>query len=315
MSSVAMLRSYFNIHTRLKTVPSLQLFFWYLWICANDGISSTNELEAFVESPFDSVFHWLVEDEWQEWHNDKAKLNILSASVYNTKGLTARLTPIGPQVLMVLFFASFSAFPEYLTLGNRSVPRPKSNTIKSRHLHTMYRECRKSHTRDPLKRRPLRHHRSVIINRGYVARHKVVRPARDGILQNLRPLGGQLLCQRISSSLLRRQRRHWVAHGLVPHVRLVALVRDIAAQVQPGDAVGCAYGDWVRDGPEGLANVRGVCDIAMRRGEDGAEARGVGGVADIGVCGVVAPVLGRWLAVCSAIPLPLGHEREYVWCD
>ena len=38
----------------------------------------------------------------------------------------------------------------------------------------------------------------------------------------------------------------------------------------------------MRDGAEGLANFGGVGDITVRRDEDGPEAGGVGGVADVG---------------------------------
>lgn len=69
-------------------------------------------------------------------------------------------------------------------------------------------------------------------------------------------------------------------------VRFVALVCDIAREVQPRDSVCSAYEPWVGDWPKRLADVGGVCDVAVGGEEDRAEAAGVCGVPDVGVCGV-----------------------------
>lgn len=68
-------------------------------------------------------------------------------------------------------------------------------------------------------------------------------------------------------------------------VGLVPLVADVAEDVRPRDAVGAAHQPGVGDGPEGLANVGGIGDVAVGREEDGTEAGSVGGVADVGFRG------------------------------
>lgn len=60
---------------------------------------------------------------------------------------------------------------------------------------------------------------------------------------------------------------------------------DITDQVCPGDAVGRSDEPGVGDGPEGLADVGGVGYVAVGGEEDCAEARGVGCIAKVGVCG------------------------------
>lgn len=60
---------------------------------------------------------------------------------------------------------------------------------------------------------------------------------------------------------------------------------DVADQVGPGDAVGAFDEPGVCDGPEGLADVGRVGDVAVSAEEDGSDASRVGGVAEVGVCG------------------------------
>ena len=60
---------------------------------------------------------------------------------------------------------------------------------------------------------------------------------------------------------------------------------DIADQIGPGDAVGAFDEPGVCDGPEGLANVGRVGYVAVCAEEDGSDASGVGGIAEVGVCG------------------------------
>ena len=68
---------------------------------------------------------------------------------------------------------------------------------------------------------------------------------------------------------------------LIVEVGFVPLVPHVADQVGPGDAVGRFDEPRVGDGAEGLANVGGVGDVAVSGEKDGAQAGGVGGVAEI----------------------------------
>lgn len=77
---------------------------------------------------------------------------------------------------------------------------------------------------------------------------------------------------------------------LIVEVGFVPLVPHVADQVGPRDAIGGLDEPGVGDGAEGLANVRGVGDVAVGGEKDGAQASGVGGVAEIGVCGFVGSV-------------------------
>jgi hypothetical protein len=60
------------------------------------------------------VFDWLVEDKGEE--RDCCKTKLLLVRTTSRSNSWNLLTPMGPQVLKVLFFASFSARPEYLTI-------------------------------------------------------------------------------------------------------------------------------------------------------------------------------------------------------
>ena len=60
---------------------------------------------------------------------------------------------------------------------------------------------------------------------------------------------------------------------------------DVADEIRPADAVGGFDEPGVSDGPEGLADVGGVGDVAVGAEEDGAQAGGIGCVADVGVGG------------------------------
>lgn len=60
---------------------------------------------------------------------------------------------------------------------------------------------------------------------------------------------------------------------------------DIANQVGPGYAVGAFDEPGVCDGPEGLADVGRVGDVAVSTEEDGSDAGRVGGVAKVRVRG------------------------------
>lgn len=73
--------------------------------------------------------------------------------------------------------------------------------------------------------------------------------------------------------------------ALIRAVSFIPLVRDVAGQVGPRDAVGGAHEVGVRDGAEGLAYVGGVGYVALGGEEGGADAGCVGGVADVGFGG------------------------------
>ena len=75
--------------------------------------------------------------------------------------------------------------------------------------------------------------------------------------------------------------------ALIADVGFVAFVGDVADEVGPGDGVGGSDEAWVGDGAEGFADVGGVGNVAVGAEEDGAEAGGVGCVADVGVGGFV----------------------------
>ena len=60
---------------------------------------------------------------------------------------------------------------------------------------------------------------------------------------------------------------------------------DIADEISPGDTICGFYEPGVGDGPEGFADVGGVGYVAVGGEEDGAEAGGVGCVAEVCVCG------------------------------
>lgn len=77
---------------------------------------------------------------------------------------------------------------------------------------------------------------------------------------------------------------------LIVEIGFVPLVAHVADQVGPGDAVGRFDEPGVGDGAEGLAYVGGVGDVAVGGEKDGAQASGVGGVAEVGVCGFVGSV-------------------------
>ena len=72
---------------------------------------------------------------------------------------------------------------------------------------------------------------------------------------------------------------------------------DVADKKGPGDAVGGFDEPGVGDGAEGFADVGGVGYVAVGGEEDGAEARGVGCVAEVGVCGFFGA--GRWFNLGS----------------
>ena len=61
---------------------------------------------------------------------------------------------------------------------------------------------------------------------------------------------------------------------------------DVAEEVGPGDGIGGAHEVGVCDGAEGLADFRGVGDVAVGGEEEGADAVCVGGVAVRGFSGV-----------------------------
>jgi len=86
---------------------------------------ATGKLESVVKYPFGSRLDGVVKDIGQEGDRCEAKLKVVVSKVTHTvsvfnlsrkKNVKDGLTPIGPQVLIVLFFASFNALPEYLTM-------------------------------------------------------------------------------------------------------------------------------------------------------------------------------------------------------
>ena len=82
-------------------------------------------------------------------------------------------------------------------------------------------------------------------------------------------------------------------HPLISKIGFVALVSDIAGKVGPGDGISASDEIRVSDGPEGFANVGGVGDVAVCAEEYGAEAGGVGSIANVGVGGLIRAVIGR----------------------
>ena len=58
---------------------------------------------------------------------------------------------------------------------------------------------------------------------------------------------------------------------------------NVPNEISPRDTVSGFDEVGVGDGAEGLADVRGVCYIAVGREEDSTEAGGVGSVAEVGV--------------------------------
>lgn len=96
-------------------------------------------------------------------------------------------------------------------------------------------------------------------------------------------------------------------HPLVPQVRFVSLMRDVADQIRPGDAVGGADQPGVCDGAEGFAHVGGVGYVAVGGEEDGAEAGCVGGVTDVGIGGFSGAICeeaeGVIVSVCVCLCL------------
>lgn len=156
-------------------------------------------------------------------------------------------------------------------------PRPQPSILNILHsppgipYDTMYSKSRQAHTRNTLKHRPLYHHGPVILNRRYMSTLlRLCNLPRRHIIIVRRPRTCSLLLEHFST---------WVQQPLVPTIRLVSLMPDVANQIGPGYAVGAADEPRMRDGTEGLANVGGVGDIAMGAEEDGAQACGVGGVA------------------------------------
>ncbi|KFY32555.1 hypothetical protein V494_07864, partial [Pseudogymnoascus sp. VKM F-4513 (FW-928)] len=121
---------------------------------------------------------------------------------------------------------------------------------------------RQPHRRNTLKHSPLHHHRPPILQRAHHALNQQLLPSPWPLRKRIQ--------------LLRPQRL------LIRAVRLVPLVRDVAGQVDPADAVGGAHEVGVRDGAEGFTDVGGVGDVALGGEEGGADAGRVGGVADVG---------------------------------
>ena len=76
---------------------------------------------------------------------------------------------------------------------------------------------------------------------------------------------------------------------------------NVSYEIRPGDAVRGFDEPGVGDWSEGLADIGGVGYVAVGAEENGAEAGGIGGVAEVGVGGVGGAV-GGWR-------LELGHNR------
>ena len=75
--------------------------------------------KGLVECPLSCVLDGLVKEEGQEWHGGEPELcNMahVSSSRQEQRKTLGRPTPIGPYVLILTFFASFNALPEYLTM-------------------------------------------------------------------------------------------------------------------------------------------------------------------------------------------------------
>lgn len=141
--------------------------------------------------------------------------------------------------------------------------------------NTVDRKCRQTHTGHALEDTALQHHGAVILKGRNPSGRRLV-------VLDLGPVA-VLVDQTQNALLARRELDVGVQHPRVVPVRLVALVADVAKDVSPRDTVGAADQPRVRNGPEGLADVRGVGHVAVRGHEDGTEAGGVGGVADVGV--------------------------------
>ena len=222
------------------------------------------------------MFDGLVEDVWEERDDGEAELSCI-VSGYGVRANND------------------------LTHPDRS-PRPHKRRLRPlerapRVLHNgVNRERGQPHTRQTLKHRALRHDGPVIL-----ADRDLYRvPRRQRVLLGINPrhrmrLGhGRLQgvwermlefasglgvrdCGIAVCLCLRTQ------HRPVLQIRFVPLVRDVAEDVRPGDAVRAAHDPRVGNGSERLAYVGGVGDIAVGGEEEGAYARGVTCVAVGGV--------------------------------
>jgi hypothetical protein len=76
---------------------------------------ATDRLESIVKQPLCTFLHRLVKHIRQSGYDGEAELSYLQRSSQR-RGTTGRLTPIGPQVLSVVFFTFFIALPEYRTM-------------------------------------------------------------------------------------------------------------------------------------------------------------------------------------------------------
>lgn len=175
-------------------------------------------------------------------------------------------------------------------------------------------ERRQSHGCNALEDGPLRHDSSVVLNGRYPSCNDLAACQYTALATKLYTLGIRCflrkllhltndtrsppccchvfvflllcvdLCRRLEVVL-------GVEDLLVAHIRLVAFVGDIASQVQPRDTICALDKIWVGDWSKGLADIRGVGDIAMGREHDGANASCVGCIAEGGISGILCSVV------------------------
>lgn len=129
-------------------------------------------------------------------------------------------------------------------------------------------ESRQSHAGERLENGSLRHDGSPILQ------------WRDWLGLDMGRLGG---LEAGDFLLLHGELELWVERSLVVPVGFVPLVRDVAQDVGPRDAVGTADEPRMRHGPEAFTNVGGVRDVTVRGQQYRSDPGGVSGKTDIGL--------------------------------
>ena len=65
-------------------------------------------------------------------------------------------------------------------------------------------------------------------------------------------------------------------------------MRNISQYIEPGNTIGSADKIWMRDRSKRLANIGCVGDVAVGREEYCSYSSGIGGIANIALCGIRA---------------------------
>ena len=139
----------------------------------------------------------------------------------------------------------------------------------------MDRESGQAHRGQALEDSALSHHGPVVFNGWNFANGQT--GARDRIHR-----GQRFLIHRLRMTSL-----------LVPQICFISFVPDVSDQVRPRDGIGRLDEPRVGYRPEGLADVAGVGNVPVRGEEDGAEAAGIGGVAEGGIRRLRGSAKGR----------------------